>query len=269
MSMFNKSMPNARIVATIQARLGSTRLPQKALKRIQGKTLTEWIAYRLSFAREVDEVILATADTEENDPLAKHGREIGLPVYRGSEVDLIARLLEAAKKYQADAIVRITGDCPLVDPVLVDRIVREFKAIYPNVDYISNINPPTFPDGMDVEVIATHTLERLDREVQDPLRREWLTTTLMEGGSDYRTKNIYHESNLAHLRLTVDYPEDFVLTSRIFERLYQPWKVFGLDEIISLFDSDRELPYINAMRSDMVVENNIRSAEFHRLNKKI
>ena len=115
-----KEADDKKIIAVIQSRMGSKRLPRKALLWILGKTLVEWAVYRLSFAQKIDGVILATADTPENDELAEFAAKIGLLCYRGSERDLISRLLGAAEKFGVDAIVRITGDCPLVDPAIVD-----------------------------------------------------------------------------------------------------------------------------------------------------
>jgi len=254
-----------KIVAVIQARMGSTRLPKKAIKKILGKTLIEWAKYRLEFSKTVDKIVLSTADTKDNDILAEHAEKIGLEYYRGSENDLVSRLLETAKKFSADAIVRITGDCPLVDPKMVDSLVEKYLKNPKNIDYVCNIFPPTYPDGMDIEIIPATTLKRLDKEVKNKLYREWLTTTMMENPDKYKIINVPYEKNISDLRLTIDYPEDFELAEKIFGSLHEEGKIFFMEDILELFKRDPGLTEINKNRVDQGIINNIRSAEFHNL----
>lgn len=259
-------MPNTKlkIIAVIQARMDSTRLREKALKKILDRTLIEWIKYRLSFCKEIDMVVLGTSENKDNDPLAKHAEDIGLDYFRGSESDLVERLLGTARKFKADAIIRVTGDCPLVDPGLVDKLVKIYRD-RENLDYITNVLPPTFPDGIDIEIISTKTLERLDKEVKDPLYREWITTTIMENPDKFNVLNISSEENLFHLRLTVDYPEDFELVEEIFKKLHKEGEVFSLKDILNLIKQESELIKINEKWVDKDVVNDIRSNEFHNL----
>lgn len=263
----NKKMPNIKpkIVAVIQARMGSTRLPKKAIKTILDKTLIEWAKYRLEFSKNVDKIVLSTADTKDNDILAVHAEEIDLEYYRGNETDLVSRLLETARKFSADAIVRITGDCPLVDPKMVDSLVGKYLEDPKNIDYVCNILPPTYPDGMDIEVISLVALEKLDKEVKDKLYREWLTTTIMENPDKYKIINVPYEKNISDLRLTVDYPEDFELTEKIFSSLHKEGEIFFMEDILELFKKEPGLIEINKNRVDQGIINNIRSAEFHNL----
>jgi len=256
-----------KIVAVIQARMGSTRLSKKAIKKILGKTLIEWVRYRLQFSQMVDQIVLSTADTAENDVLAEHAEKIGLEYYRGSESDLISRLLETAKKFSADAIIRITGDCPLVDPKMVDGLVKKYLEDPENIDYVCNILPPTYPDGMDIEIISPAALKKLDKEVKNKLYREWLTTTIMENPDKYRILNVPYERNISDLRLTVDYPEDFELAEKIFKNLHEEGKIFFMEDILQLFKKEPSLIGINKNRIDQGIINNIRSAEFHNLKK--
>lgn len=261
--MSNKK--NIKIIAVIQARMGSTRLPGKALKKILSRSLIEWIRYRLSFCREIDEIVLSTADNKENDPLVELAKSIGLKYYRGSEKDLVSRIYETAKKFKADAVVRITADCPLVDPYLVDKLVVRFKKDFPKIDYVCNILPPTFPDGIDIEVISFKALEKLYKEVKDPLYREWITTTIIENPDRYKIVNIKNKNNISYLRLTVDYAEDFELVEKIFGELHQEGDLFTLEDILNLFRKKPEFLKINEKHIDMTILNNLRSAEFHRL----
>lgn len=256
-----------KIVAVIQARMGSTRLPKKAIKKILDKTLIEWAKYRLQFSKTVDQIVLSTAGTKDNDVLAEHAEKIGLEYYRGSENDLVSRLLETAKKFSADAIVRITGDCPLVDPKMVDSLIEKYLKNPKNIDYVCNILPPTYPDGMDVEIISSAALERLNKEVKNKLYREWLTTTIMENPDKYRILNVPYEKNISDLRLTVDYLEDFELAEKIFKSLHEEGKIFFMEDILELFKKEPSLMEINKNRVDQGIINNIRSAEFHSLKK--
>ena len=137
-----------KIVAVVQARMGSTRLPNKVMKSIGGVPMIEVLLTRLARAKEVTEIIVATSTDPRNQPLADHVNHLGYKCHRGSENDVLDRFVQAAKFAQAKVIVRITGDCPLVDPALVDAVIRQFKSS--DVDYFSNTAPPTYPDGLDI-----------------------------------------------------------------------------------------------------------------------
>ncbi|MCD4704845.1 glycosyltransferase family protein [bacterium] len=254
-----------KVIAVIQARMGSTRLPKKALKFFLNKTSIEWIKYRLSFCQEIDQIVLSTANNKENDLLVEHAEEINLKYYRGSEDDLVSRLYETTREFKADAMVRITGDCPLVDPNIVDKIVNIYRKNI-DLDYISNVVPPTFPDGMDVELISFKTLKKMNEEIVNSMYREFVTTTLMENSEKkYKIHNIFNKENLSHLRLTVDYPEDFELIKKIFSKLHKEGNIFYLKDILNLFKKEPKLIKINQNRVDQTILNNIRSTEFHNL----
>lgn len=254
-----------KVVAVIQVRMGSTRLPGKAFIKMHGKTAIEWIIYRLSFSREIDQVVLSTSDTPENDPLEHLAQQLGLEYYRGSEQDLVDRLYQTAKKFQADAIVRITADCPLVDPEIVDQLVRIYRDTPDTVDHITNTFPPTYPDGLDVEVMPFSTLERLHKEVKNPLYREWITTTIMENPHTFQIVNISYTENFSYLRITLDYAEDLQLIEQIFMQLHKEGEVFTMNHMLDLFRRDSALIDINKQRIDQSILNNIRSSEFHTL----
>ena len=147
-----------KVVAIVQARMGSTRLPNKVMKPIGGVPMIEVLLARLARAKEVNEIMVATSVGPRNQPLADHVNSLGYKCYRGSENDVLDRYLQTAKSAQADYVVRITGDCPLVDPALVDDVIRQFVAA--DVDYFSNTSPPTFPDGLDIEVFTFNALQQ-------------------------------------------------------------------------------------------------------------
>ncbi len=264
-------MPNTRkkVVAIIQARMGSTRLPGKALLTVSGRTLIEWIHYRLSFCKEIDQVVFSTSSGVDCDPLAALAEKIGLPVFRGSEVDLVSRIYETAKQFNADAIVRITGDCPLVDPAIVDKLVQTYRQAE-EVEYVCNVLPPTFPDGLDVEVMSFAVLERLNREVTDPLYREWITTTIMENPDKFAIVNVANEQDdQSDFRLTVDYQEDLDLVAKIFEALHRDGEVFTWPDILKLYQTHPELPAINEKWIDTTMVQGIRSKAWSELKNSI
>jgi len=160
-------------VAIVQARMGSTRLPGKVMKPINGVPMIEILLKRLAKSNRIDQVIVATSASEINQPLIDHVRGLSFVCELGSETDVLNRYVNAAKKHQADVVVRITGDCPLVDPVLVDDCIAAFFA--QGVDYLSNIDPPTYPDGLDIEVMKFFALERAQLESSDPFDHEHVT----------------------------------------------------------------------------------------------
>ena len=150
-------MKNKKVVAIVQARMGSTRLPNKVMLPVsQGKTVIEILLLRLGQSKEVDKIVLATTTDICDRPLVEHVNELGYATFQGSENDVLDRYYQASVIYNPDIVVRITGDCPLVDPEIVDMIIKKYKS--ENVDYISNVDPPTYPDGLDVEVFSFFAL---------------------------------------------------------------------------------------------------------------
>ena len=145
------------ILAIVQAGMGSTRLPGKVLKKVCGKPLIEILLYRLSQSKKTDKIILATSENKENDILAETVEKLGFDIFHGREDDVLDRYYEAAKPYSPEAVVRITGDCPIIDPQLVDEVIGLYQEN--KVDYASNAEPPTFPDGLDTEVFSFKALK--------------------------------------------------------------------------------------------------------------
>ncbi|MFZ2738118.1 MAG: aminotransferase class III-fold pyridoxal phosphate-dependent enzyme [Burkholderiaceae bacterium] len=226
-----------RIVAIVQARMGSTRLPGKVMKPMGGIPMIEVLLSRLSRACEVDETIVATSVNLRNQPLADHVASLGYTCFRGSENDVLDRYLQAAKSVNADVLVRITGDCPLVDPVLVDKVISQFKAAH--VDYFSNTAPPTFPDGLDIEVFTLAALEKAAQETSKPYDREHVTPYLREFGR-FTQAGMQNNEDLSHLRWTVDEPEDYEVVSKIFE-YFAPDIHFNWQQVLQLQHSQPEI----------------------------
>ncbi len=232
-----------KIIALVQARMGSTRLPNKVMKPINGVPLIELLLSRLSLAREINQIILATSIDEKNRPLAEHVQSLGYPVFRGSEEDVLDRFMQAARIHEADVIVRITGDCPLVDPGLVDAAIRKF--VSSQSDYLSNVVPPTFPDGLDIEVFSRKAMERAWNETNQRRDREHVTPYLRESGK-FRTESITHSEDLSALRWTVDEPEDFMVIERVFQH-FHPRIDFTWLELLNLQREEPEIFVANSV----------------------
>ena len=233
-----------KIVAVVQARMGSTRFPGKVMRMIDGVPMIDLLLERLSKSRHIDHIVLATSVHDRNRGLAEHVARLGYDVFRGSEDDVLDRYRNAARHAQADVVVRITGDCPLVDPAVVDRVIEEFRA--GDVDLASNTNPPTFPDGLDVSVFSAHALEQAWSTATRSYDREHVTPFISPSCS-FSVVNVAHDEDLSDVRLTVDEPEDFAVIERVF-RHFAPRRDFGWLEVMELrrveprlFDDNRHI----------------------------
>lgn len=181
---------------------------------LAGVPLIEILLRRLAKAEQVDEVVVATSEDPRNNVLAGHVEKLGFACFRGSENDVLDRFLNAGRRHGADTVVRITGDCPLVDPELIDRCVEQFAES--GVDYLSNTNPPTFPDGLDVEVFSLSALEQAAAETSESYDREHVTAYLYKC-SKFRTANLANAEDLSSLRWTVDEPADLEVVTKVFD----------------------------------------------------
>lgn len=234
-----------KVVAIVQARMGSTRLPCKVMKPIGGVPMIELLLVRLARSSQIDQVVLATSTDECNMPLVEHVQNLGYDCVRGSESDVLERYLLAARQAQADVVVRITGDCPLIDPGLVDRAIKQFKST--GVDYLSNAAPATYPDGLDTEVFSLQALERAGRESQDPFEREHVTPYLRCPGR-FKTDVMCNVEDLSSLRWTVDEPADFDVVSQVFTH-FAPDVHFSWIKVLEL---QRKRPDIFAANHDII-----------------
>lgn len=226
-----------KVVAIVQARMGSTRLPNKVMKPVLGIPLIEILLKRLSKSEAINEIIVATSTDAKNDVLDAHVQALGLKVFRGSEDDVLQRFADAALFTNADVIVRITGDCPLIDPILVDSCIEEF--MLRNVDYVSNINPPTYPDGLDVEVFSRTALEQCVLRTDSQFDREHVTTH-MRLSETFSKFSLTYSTDLSGMRWTVDEPEDYEVVSAVFEH-FAPNIDFSWLDVFSLLDVKPEI----------------------------
>src|SRR5262245_53462667 len=158
-----------KTIAVVQARMGSTRLPNKVMRSINGRPMIELLLARLSKATRINRILLATSDDPRNQPLVEHVRRLGYEIFQGSENDVLDRYYQAAKSHRPDTVVRITGDCPLIDPELVDQVIAAYEKR--GVDYLCNMQPPTYPDGLDTEVFSFSALKQAAELASKPTER--------------------------------------------------------------------------------------------------
>lgn len=218
------------IIAIVQARMGSTRFPDKVMRPINGVPMIELLLQRLASAKRIDRIILATSVDPRNKPMADHVRGLGYDVYQGSENDVLDRYYQAAKTFLPAAVVRITGDCPLIDPTLVDQVIAAYEA--QGEGYFSNVSPPTYPDGLDTEVFSFSALEQAANQAAKPGEREHVTPFIRESGL-FKTGNMEHEQDFSQERWTVDEAADFEVISAVFNH-FHPRVDFSWLEVIKL-----------------------------------
>lgn len=206
-----------KTVAIVQARMGSTRLPGKVMKPVAGLPMIEILLKRLSRAKSLDQIMIATSDDIRNNTLVEHVRSLGYDCIQGSEDDVLGRFLQAAEFSEADIIVRITGDCPLVDPALVDKAVNEFKSA--GVDYYTNCDPVTYPDGLDIEVFTHSALIQSAAMTQSAYDHEHVTPYLRESGH-FKKASFRNDEDLSDWRWTVDEAADLEVIRSVFTHFH-------------------------------------------------
>ena len=227
------------IVGVIQARMGSARLPGKILKKVNGVALLGYQVERVRKSRLLDKIIVATSVLVKDDVVEKFCKTNNIEYFRGSENDVLSRYYECAQKYNADVVVRLTADCPLSDPKIIDDTIKFY--IDTKVDYVANTVPPEtskYPDGFDVEVFSMKALKKAYEKANDSHDREHVTFYFWKYNNGFKTAQLYNSKNYSKYRLTVDYPEDFEVVEFVIKELKKR-KSFGhIDEIIEILDTN-------------------------------
>lgn len=241
-------MPTAdNVVTIIPAHVGSNRLPGKVLRSILGRPLLERLVQRLRCARHVGPIVVATTHYAQDDPIARLCWQLNLPCYRGDPDDVLDRTYRAALKYDAAAVAIVPSNCPLVDPAVVDRAIAAYRA-RPS-DYVSNLHPPTYPDGNDVEVMSIAALESSWRNAWRAYQREQITPYIWENPHRFRLHNVAGPCGPDHVRAyrwAVDYPQDLLLVQAIFGALCPQKPHFTLPDILALLQREPRLAAVNA-----------------------
>lgn len=231
-----------KVTALIQARMSSTRLPGKVLKEVVGKPMLELLVERIRHAKTLSDIVIATGDNPANQPIVDVARRLGCPVFIGSEEDVLDRFYSAAKEYAADSIVRITGDCPLHDPRLIDELVRFYLTHHERFDYVSNVDPPTFPDGLDLWVFPFATLEKAWREARLPSEREHVCPYIWKHPELFRIGHLQSPVDYSALRWSVDDPLDFEFVTAVYTALYRgAQEPFSFAEILRFVTQHPEI----------------------------
>lgn len=238
-----------RICVILQARITSTRLTAKVLMKICNKTIINLIIERLRQCKKVDYIILAIPNTNQNDVLEEYAKKLGYDYYRGSENDVLSRYYQTANHFDVTDIVRVTGDCPLIDPILVDLMIEHY--LKEKVDYVAIGIEGNFPRGLDAEIFSFKTLEKVNTEAHHIYEREHVTPYIYEHPEYFKTKFIEASGKLIRpeLRLTVDTTEDLKFVKEIFKNLYKEKQIFYTEDVIDFLDSHPELLSINALVS--------------------
>ncbi len=231
-----------RTVAIIQAHMGSTRLPGKVLADIHGRTMIARVVERTRRSRRVEDVVLAATTHPQDAPLLEEATRLGVSVFRGSEQDVLDRYVRCAQESNADPVVRITSDCPLLDPELVDRVVDAFRSS--PCDYASNLLDRTYPQGLDVEVVSGQALERAWREAREPWERVHVTPYINRHPDRFRLVGVRAEADFSRFRWTVDTSEDLAFVREVYARM-APRTDFGWKEVLALLGREPELLEIN------------------------
>ncbi|MCX6772878.1 MAG: glycosyltransferase family protein [Candidatus Micrarchaeota archaeon] len=237
-------MAKTGVLAIIQARMGSTRLPKKVLADVEGKPMMHWIAMRLKASKKVSKIVVATTTEKVDGQVEEFAKSEGIPCYRGSVNDIVDRCYQAALQSGCGAVVRITADCPLVDPALVDEMLVAFEK--GKFDFYSNVEPPSYPDGLDVEILSYDCLERLWKATRDDsFLAEWFRTYLVQNPDKFRLGNHKYKTDLSSLRWTVDEKEDLELVRRIYSELKGRGGVFHMSDVLELLSKEPSIAKIN------------------------
>lgn len=233
----------SRTLAFIQARMSSSRFPGKVVAPLGGVPMIVYMVRRVRRAVHVDEVVVVTSTDPSDDALVASLELHGVRLFRGDLTDVLKRFADAATACDATEIVRLTGDCPLIDPAIIDAVIDCRRAA--NADYASNIAPPTFPDGLDAECCTRETLDRAHRLATHPAEREHVTLWMRGEATPLRRANVRALCDLSHLRLTVDYRDDLEVVRNIVARELEAGRDFDLFDVLRILSSKPDLLTLN------------------------
>lgn len=243
MNALPKIEPRQRLLAILQARVSSTRLPGKVLADVAGAPLIVRQIERIRLSRMIDGLVVATSEDPSDDPLAATIAALGVAVYRGSLNDVLHRYASVVRDLRPQHVVRLTGDCPLIDPDVIDAVASHHLVC--RADVTSNAYEPTFPDGLDVEVIRADALLKSDTEAKLNFEREHVTPYLYDPKHHFRVVHYRAPVDLSGLRWTVDEPEDLAFVRSVFDALYARMPRFRMQHVLQLLTERPELSDLN------------------------
>ncbi len=232
------------ISAIIQARMGSTRLPNKTFLDLCGKPLLFHVVERLKYSKHINNIVVATTNLAQDDVIENWTKENRINFFRGSVENVLNRYYKAAKKFNSDLIVRITADDPFKDYRIIDNAIETI--IENKLDFVCNNNPPTYPEGLDVEVLTYNCLKKCNDNSKSLYQKEHVTQYIHQNPDIFETKNIKNEKDYSNYRWTIDTNEDYIFVNKIYESLYKEDDIFLTEEIYNLLESNKDLLKINS-----------------------
>jgi spore coat polysaccharide biosynthesis protein SpsF len=253
-----------RTIAILQARTASTRLPGKVMAELLGRPLLARVIERAQAIRGIDQIVVATTIAERDRPLLDLAKSSGAEAFAGSENDVLDRYYQAAQAFDAETLVRLTADCPLLDPAVSERVLVRFRQ--GDVDYACNTLPPTFPDGLDTEVFSFAALEQAWQKAKLVSEREHVTPYIWKNPAKFRQANVANDVDLSALRWTVDEPQDLEFVQAVYSHLHhEDAPPFGMADVLALLERQPDLCNINvgiarneglakSLREDKVLE---------------
>ena len=239
-----------KTLVIVQARMGSTRLPGKVMLPLAGEPLLCRMLQRVMAAREPSDLIVATSTLPEDRPVRDACRTMGVQCFSGHPTDLLDRHYQAARATDTDLVVKIPSDCPLIDPAVIDRVLGHARESAGSFDFVSNLHPPSYPDGNDVEAMPMEVLRIAWKEAAKPFEREHTTPFVWDQPSRFRVRNVLWETGLDYSRShrwTIDYPEDYQFIKAVYDELWSPTRpLFSLQEILGLLQHRPDIRSLNA-----------------------
>lgn len=237
-----------KIVTVIQARTGSSRLPNKIFLPLFNKPLLYRMYERVKYSKLAGEIVIATTNDQSDDKVEELCKEYSIECFRGHPTDLLDRHYQAAKLFNADAVVKIPSDCPLIDPNIIDRVLQFYIDNVENYDFVSNLHPATYPDGNDVEIISFNSLKIAWENAKRELEREHTTPYFWENPDIFNIGNVVWETcldySMSH-RFTIDYEKDYNFIKQVYDELYPINNKFALHDILDLLERKPEIRKIN------------------------
>jgi len=244
-----------KTIAIIQARTASTRLPNKIFLKLSEKPLIWHVCQRVIQSGLIDQVVLASTNSPYDDKLVNWAKSEDIKTYRGSEENVLSRFYEAAKYFNADVIVRITADDPFKDPQIIDKVLNVF--LEKELDFAFNNFPPTYPEGLDVEVFSFAALKQAFMNATDNFEKEHVTQYFFRNITNFRHENISNEVDFSNFRWTIDTQEDYKMAVEVYNSLYKEGQIFCMNEIFSLLDKRPEIKNINDSIARSTMYNNL------------
>jgi spore coat polysaccharide biosynthesis protein SpsF len=241
-----------KIIAVIQARMDSTRLPGKVLADIEGKPLIWHIFNRLQKISSISEVVISTTNKSTDKPLIEFAKKENIAYFAGSQNDIIDRIYKTGEKFSCDVLVKINADCPLIDIKLIENGINLFISSKNKPDLVTNCVEETFPEGMQYSIFNFSIIKKIWLTLKESFWREYFYRFMLENKNDFSIINIKNEQDLSKLRWTVDYQEDLEFVKKIYNKLYTKNQFFGMNEIINVLKENPEIAKINEKYSSKI-----------------